>query len=105
MPIVLALCGLGALLCAVGVFLHLRTLRRLDSLAREVDRRVMPYLTQHAVSLRVEIAPTEGFRTPESVIQDACQLAETLLDLERKAEDMALGPTQNLTPSEIGRKG
>jgi hypothetical protein len=100
MPAVLALCGLGALVCVVGVYLHLRTLRRLDLLAREVDRRVMPYLAQHATTLRVEIPSPDGPRTPETVIEEACTLAESLNDVERKAEDMALGPTQNITPTD-----
>lgn len=103
-PVVLALCGLGAVICVVGVWLHLRTLRRLDGLAREIDRRVMPYLAQHAAALRVDLPPTDGLRTPETVIEDACQLAESLTEVERKAEDMALGPTQNLTPTDPSRE-
>ncbi len=104
-PVVLALCGLGAAICVVGVWLHLRTLRRLDALAREIDRRVMPYLTQHAAALRVDLGTAEGPRTPETVIEDACRLAESLTEVERKAEDMALGPTQNLTPTDPSHQG
>ena len=104
MPMVLALCGLGAVICVVGVYLHLRTLRRLDYLAREIDRRVMPYLAQHAATLHVDIGPANGLRTPETVIEDACALAENLGEVERKAEDMALGPTQNITPTDPSRK-
>ena len=104
-PVVLALCGLGAVICVVGVWLHLRTLRRLDALAREVDRRVMPYLAQHAAALHVDPPTSDGLRTPETVIEDACKLAESLTEVERKAEDMALGPTQNLTPTDPSRQG
>ena len=104
-PVVLALCGLGALVCVVGVWLHLRTLRRLDTLAREIDRRVMPYLAQHAAALHVDVGPATAPRTPETVIEEACALAESLSDVERKAEDMALGPTQNLTPTDPPQQG
>jgi hypothetical protein len=104
MPVVLAFCGLGALVCVVGVYLHLRTLRRLDFLAREIDRRVMPYLAQHAAALHVDIGPANGLRTPETLIEEACALAESLNEVERKAEDMALGPTQNLTPTNPSQK-
>ena len=103
-PVVLAFCGLGAVVCVIGVWLHLRTLRRLETLAREIDRRVVPYLTQHAASLRVDLPPADGLRTPETVIEDACKLAEDLTEVERKAEDMALGPTQNLTPTDPARQ-
>ena len=104
-PLVLALCGLGAAVCVIGVWLHLRTLRRLDLLAREIDRRVMPYLAQHAAALHIDIGPPSGARTPETVIEEACALAESLGEVERKAEDMALGPTQNLTPTDPRRSG
>ena len=104
-PVVLALCGLGALVCVVGVWLHLRTLRRLDAFAHEIDRRVMPYLAQHAAALHVDIGPANGLPTPETVIEEACALAESLSEVERKAEDMALGPTQNLTPTDPSRQG
>jgi hypothetical protein len=103
MPLVLALCGFGVLVCVVGVVLHLRTLRRLHALAQEVDRRVMPYLSTHALALHVDIGPPLAPRTPESIIDDACALAQQLLDLERKAEDMALGPTQNISTGDISR--
>jgi hypothetical protein len=102
-PLVLALCGLGAAVCVIGVWLHLRTLRRLDLLAREIDRRVMPYLAQHASALHVGVGPAGSVRTPETVIEEACALAESLSEVERKAEDMALGPTQNLTPTDPSR--
>jgi len=104
LPVVLILCGVGAAICVVGVYLHLRTLRRLDFLAREIDRRVMPYLAQHAAALHVDIGPANALQTPETVIEEACALAESLLEIERKAEDMALGPTQNLTPTDPNRK-
>ncbi|HEY3359135.1 MAG TPA: hypothetical protein VGQ83_38150 [Polyangia bacterium] len=96
MAAVLILCGLGAAVCIAGVVLHLRVVRRLELLAREVEKRVVPYLRRHAAALHYETAKTAALRTPEQVVADACQLADDLLDLERKADDLALGPTQNL---------
>jgi hypothetical protein len=93
---ILVLCLVGAAICVVGVILHVRVLRRLEHLALEVDRHIMPYLARHADTLQLQVTRTSQARTPESLIVDACNLADDLLDLERKAEDLALGPTQNL---------
>jgi hypothetical protein len=93
---ILALCGLGAAVCILGVVLHLRVVRRLEHLGREVDRRIGPYLRSHAAALRYDVPKSTAPRTPEQIIADACQLADDLADLERRAEDLALGPTQNL---------
>ncbi len=91
---ILVLCGLGALVCVVGVVMHLRVLRRLEHLAAEVERRVAPYLRRQAAAVRYETPPPAPLRTPEQIIEDAAQLAEALTDIARRDEDLALGPTQ-----------
>ena len=98
---ILVLCFAGAAICVVGVILHLRVVRRMERLAVQVDHRIMPYLTRHADALKLQVTRTSPLRTPDAVIADACQLANDLLDLERQAEDLALGPTQNLPLSGV----
>jgi hypothetical protein len=93
---ILILCGLGALVCLLGVVLHLRVVRRMETLAREVDRHVVPYLVRRAGTLHLDVPKAPPLRTPEAVIAGACQLADDLIDIERRADDLALGPTQNL---------
>jgi hypothetical protein len=99
----LALCGATGVLCIVSVVLHLRTLRRLEVMARSIERDVVPYLAVKAAAAALVIEQPAPLRTPETVIADACSLATRLREHERKVEDLALGPTQNLTAEELSR--
>ena len=98
MAVVLGLCVLGALACVVGALLYLRVVRRLEHLAREVERRIVPYLNRRAAAVSLDAVPPAPLRSPEAIIDDTCQLSERLLAIERQAEDMALGPTQTIRP-------
>ena len=98
---IVALCMAGAGACAIGLVLHIRLLRRMEQMARALDWRVLPYLTRHAANASIEIAPASPLRAPEQMVDDVCRLAELLLQHERQTEDIALGPTQNVTPPDL----
>ncbi len=94
---IIAICALAAAVCLGGlVAIYLRTVTRLGRLAREVDRRIVPYLKRQAGATDLTLPPPGTQRTPEEIVTEAAILAERLLARERKMEEIALGPTQNL---------